>query len=164
MQLDLKDIIHVPEAKLDFDFPLDLSHLVFFDESPIQSPVKVHGCVTNHAGALVLQGAADTTLRHRCDRCGVLFDQEKSVPLDTLVAGDLQDEEHDEIILLQGTQLDMDQVATTAFVLALDTKKLCSDQCEGLCPSCGVNLNEEDCRCQVASDSPFAMLAQLLDD
>ena len=83
--------------------------------------------------------------------------------LDSLVAQELEDEENDEILLLEGTELDLDQVVTEAFVLAMDTKNLCSDDCKGLCAGCGANLNVEPCRCRPEVDPRLAALAQLLD-
>ncbi len=163
MRLDLNEIIHTPDAKKSFRFQLDLSDLDFFGRKPITHPVMAEGCVTNHAGALVLEGTARSELDLACDRCGAEFSREKVVKLDCLVAQELEDEENDEIFLLDGTELDLDEVVTTAFVLAMDTKNLCSDDCKGLCGGCGANLNYEPCRCKPDVDPRLAALAQLLD-
>jgi len=163
MRLDLKDIIHTPDASKAFQFQMDLSQLDFYGRKPVTRPVLAQGSVTNHAGALVLEGTVRSVLDLACDRCGKEFSREKAVSLDSLVAQELEDEENDEIILLDGTVLDLDEVVTTAFVLAMDTKNLCSDDCKGLCAGCGVNLNEEPCRCRPEVDPRLAALAQLLD-
>lgn len=163
MELDLKEILFFPGAHLDFSLTMDLSHLDFYGESPIPAPVSVAGRVTNRAGALSLEAVAESVLSLCCDRCGCTFSQDQSVPLDHLLATSLEDQEQDEILLLQGGCLDIEEVATTAFILALDTKKLCSDQCLGLCATCGMDLNQGSCTCKQVSDSPFAALAQLLD-
>ena len=163
MRLELKDIIHVPDAKKTFQFQVDLSDLEFYGRKPITRPVLAEGSVTNHAGALVLEGTARSVLDLACDRCGKEFSREKAVQLDSLVAQDLEDEENDEIILLEGTELDLDDVVTTAFVLAMDTKNLCSDDCKGLCAKCGADLNLGPCRCKPETDPRWAALSQLLD-
>ncbi len=163
MRLNLREIIHVPGASMPFDFSLDLSHLEFFGEKPIVRPLRVHGQVRNKAGALTLEGEASTTLELLCDRCGKSFVKEKSAPLDTLLAAELENEDSDEIMLLDGDELDLDELASSAFILAMDTKNLCSDDCKGLCPGCGVNLNEAPCRCGPKTDPRMAALRQLLD-
>ena len=163
MRLDLNEIIHTPDARKDFRFELDLSDLDFYGSKPITRPVLAEGSVTNHAGALVLEGTARSVLDLTCDRCGEEFSREKVVHMDCLVAQELEDEENDEIFLLDGTELDLDEVVTTAFVLAMDTKNLCSDDCKGLCGGCGANLNFEPCRCKPEVDPRLAALAQLLD-
>ncbi len=164
MRLDLRDIIHIPDAQKSFQFQLDLSELNFYGDNPIVHPVLAQGTVTNHAGALALEGTASSTLELACDRCGKEFTLEKVVGLDSLVAQELEDEENDDILLLDGTELDLDEVVTTAFVLAMDTKNLCSDDCKGLCAKCGADLNLSPCGCRPEVDPRLAALAQLLDD
>ena len=73
MRLDLRDIIHVPDGKKTFRFQLDLSQQDFYGSKPIVHPVQVEGSVTNHAGALVLEGTARSVLELQCDRCGKAF-------------------------------------------------------------------------------------------
>ena len=163
MRLDLREVIHVPDARKTFQLQLDLSQMEFYGSKPITRPVLAEGSVTNHAGALVLEGTARSVLDLTCDRCGKEFSREKVVKLDSLVAQELEDEENDEILLLDGTELDLDQVVTEAFVLAMDTKNLCSDDCKGLCAKCGANLNDGPCGCRPEVDPRLAVLAQLLD-
>ena len=164
MRLDLRDIIHVPDARKDFQFQLDLSQLDFYGSNPIAHPVLAEGSVTNHAGALVLEGTASSLLELHCDRCGKAFSREKAVVLDSRVAQELEDEENDDILLLEGTELDLDEAVTTAFVLAMDTKNLCSDDCKGLCAKCGADLNLGPGGCRPEVDPRLAALAQLLDN
>ena len=97
MRLELREIIHVPDASRSFQYELDLSELDFYGRRPIVHPVQVRGSVTNHAGALVLEGTARSTLELVCDRCGKAFSREKVVPLDSLVAQELEDEESDDM-------------------------------------------------------------------
>ena len=163
MRLDLRNIIYTPDARKEFQLELDLSDLDFYGQKPIVHPVLAEGSVTNHAGALVLEGTVRSVLELACDRCGKEFPREKVVELDSLIAQELEDEEHDEIILLDGSELDLDDVVTTAFVLAMDTKNLCSDNCKGLCGACGVDLNYDTCKCKPEVDPRLAVLAQLLD-
>lgn len=163
MRLELRDIIHVPDAKKTFRFQLDLSGEDFFGGRPVVHPVQAEGSVTNHAGALVLEGKASSLLELTCDRCGKEFSREMTVVLDNLVAQELEDEENDDILLLDGTELDLDEAVTTAFILAMDTKNLCSDDCKGLCAKCGADLNLGPCRCRPEVDPRLAALAQLLD-
>ncbi|MBP1737086.1 MAG: hypothetical protein H6Q60_967 [Oscillospiraceae bacterium] len=159
MRLDLKDIIYVPGASVPFDFTLDLSELDWNGSRPAVNPVSVRGVVRNTAGALVLTAEAATQLELVCDRCGKRFFREKRVPYETLLATQLEDEDNDDIILLEGTQLAVDELMTEAFILAMDTKILCREDCKGLCPGCGVDLNEFPCSCKKEVDPRLAGLA-----
>ena len=71
--------------------------------------------MTNHAGALELTGTARSLLDLACDRCGKEFSWEKAVPLDCLLADELEDEENDEIVLLEGSEVDLDELVTHGF-------------------------------------------------
>ncbi len=165
MRLDLRNIIHVPDATKPFHFEMDLSDVDFYGKHLITRSVQVEGSVTNHAGALVLEGSASSLLDLVCDRCGKTFSREKVVDLNCLLAAELEDEENDEIYLLEGNEVDLDEVAGTAFILAMDTKNLCSDNCKGLCAKCGADLNNGGpCGCRPEVDPRLAALAQLLDD
>ncbi len=164
MRLDLREIIHTPDASKSFRFQVDLSGLEFYGRRPITRPVEAEGSVTNHADALVLEGTARSVLDLVCDRCGKEFSREKTVRLDSLAAEELEDEENDEILLLEDGRLDLDEVVTSAFILAMEPKNLCSENCKGLCPRCGADLNLGPCGCGPETDPRWAALSKLLED
>ena len=163
MRLDLRPILRTPGASLPFQFQLDLSGMDFYGARPFAHPVRVSGAVRNIAGALSLEGTAETTLELVCDRCLKPFSQDLALPVSTLLAEELEDEENDEIVLLQDGAADLDEIFTTALVLSMDAKHLCSEDCKGLCPTCGADLNLGPCQCRKEPDPRFAALAQLLD-
>ena len=163
MRLDLKEIIHVPGASRDFSCTLDLSQTELFGERPFQAPVEVSGTVRNMAGALVLSGGAHSTVESRCDRCLKPITLQVDIPVETLLAEELEDEENDEIVLLENGQVDLDALFTTACILGWDGKHLCREDCAGLCPRCGKDLNDGPCGCGKELDPRFAVLAKLLD-
>ena len=115
------------------------------------------------ADALLLTGTAQTVLDLKCDRCLRPFRQELSLPVETLLAETLEDEENDAIVLLENGEVDLDELFTTALVLAMDSKHVCRADCKGLCPRCGADLNEGPCACRPETDPRLAALAQLLD-
>ena len=88
---------------------------------------------------------------------------EMVVAVETLQAQELEDEENDEIILLENGTVDLDEIFSTACILAMDGKHLCSEDCKGLCPTCGKDLNEGPCGCGKELDPRLAVLAKLLD-
>ncbi len=163
MRLDLKEIIHTPGASRAFDYRLDLSQVELFGEKPFDQPIRVSGTVRNMAGALQLEGQAESQMDSRCDRCLKPITVDLKVPVTTLLAEELEDEENDEIVLLEKGELDLDEIFTTACILAVDGKHLCSEECKGLCPTCGADLNKGPCGCKKELDPRLAVLAKLLD-
>ena len=89
---------------------------------------------------------------------------EKEIPFQCLLAEELQNEEADEIVLLENGEVDVGELARTAFILGMDTKTLCSEDCKGLCSRCGANLNLGPCSCEKEIDPRLAVLAKLLEN
>jgi len=59
-------------------------------------------------------------------------------------------------------QIDLGHLIMEQFQLALPMKALCKDDCKGLCPNCGTNLNTGTCDCsQTWEDPRFAALRNL---
>jgi uncharacterized protein len=51
-------------------------------------------------------------------------------------------------------QIDLNELLREQFYLALPMKPLCGDDCRGLCPQCGTNLNTGTCDCEPAWEDP----------
>lgn len=83
---------------------------------------------------------------------------------EVLYAEELQNEEDDEILLLEDGKVDVGELAREAFILDMDTKTLCSEDCKGLCPRCGADLNLGPCSCKKEVDPRLAVLAKLLEN
>ena len=164
MILDVTSVLHTPGGRLPFQFSMDLSDMEFSGRHPVSRPVEVRGEVRNSADVLTLELTASTTLDAVCDRCGRAFFQEKEVPYSCMLAEALQNEDSDEIVLLEAGKVDAGELARTAFILGMDTKTLCSEDCKGLCPRCGANLNDGPCGCRKEPDPRLAVLAKLLEN
>lgn len=163
MLLDVRKIINAPGERIEFQFDLDLSDVDFGGRHPIQNPVVVTGDVRNVAGMLLLTFEASTVLKSVCDRCLKPFDQPKTVRYECMLAEELEDEDSDDILLLEDGAVDLGDLARTVFILEMDTKTLCSEDCKGICPGCGVDLNQGTCTCKKEVDPRLAVLAKLLD-
>lgn len=163
MLIDVRPILHTPGRRLDFRFELDLSDLEFDGRAPVSRPVAVEGEVRNTAELLELSLTARTTLDAACDRCGKEFLRDQETGYRCMLAEELQNGESDEIVLLEDGKVDAGDLARTAFILGMDSKTLCSEDCKGLCPRCGADLNLGPCSCQKEPDPRLAALATLLD-
>ena len=164
MLLDVKPILHTPGKRLEFQFELDLSNVEFADRYPISRPVFVSGQVRNTADVLELEMTARSQLDAVCDRCGKEFLQDKEIPYNCVLAEEVQNEDNDEIVVLEDGKADLEDLARTAFILGMDTKTLCSEDCKGLCSRCGADLNLGPCSCKKEVDPRLAVLAKLLDN
>ena len=165
MLLGLSKIIDCPGASVDFSTSVDLSDLCYGVSYPVSEPVKAQGTVRNTAGVLVMTGEITTCIHGICDRCASEFDRDISFPIDVVLVTEMANEENEDecVFPLEGDSADLDDIVRTVFVLNLDFKLLCKEDCKGLCHRCGKNLNDGPCNCQKELDPRFAALKQLLE-
>ena len=165
MLLGLSKIMDTPGAVVPFSTSVDLSDLQYGNSYPVTEPVTAEGQVRNTAGVLVMTGSIQTTIHGTCDRCATEFDREIEFPLDVVLVTELANEENEDewVFPLEGDSADLDDIVRTVFVLNLDSKLLCKEDCQGLCCRCGKNLNDGPCSCQKELDPRFAALKQLLE-
>jgi uncharacterized protein len=90
-----------------------------------------------------------------CSRCLAMFNSNLAGELTFIVRAETAtevlgaDDEADVILIKPGEPVvEMDDLIRQALLLSLPLKPLCSTECKGLCPNCGVNLNEETCGCK----------------
>ena len=164
MRLGLSQIIDRPGESVSFSEVVDLSDLQYGTCFPVTEPVKAIGTVRNTAGVLVMKGEITTCIHGICDRCTAEFDREMVIPIDAVLVTELANEENEDewVFTLEGDSADLEDIVRTVFVLNMDSKLLCSDDCKGLCHRCGKNLNDGPCGCQKELDPRFAALRQLL--
>ena len=130
---------------------------------------EVRLCEDNvHVNAILTVAAT-----FNCSRCGEPSRGEWKVRTETLfvpadrkgtrLAGDELDEEHfDNIVEYEGRRIDLRPTLEQALVMALAPFPVCSDECAGICPECGANLNLGACTCTNSVDSRWRPLADLL--
>lgn len=165
MLLNVSELKDRPGGTIPFEVVLDLHELAFGGCCPATEPVTAVGEVRNTAGVYVLSGTVRTTLHGPCDRCARDVDKPVEFPLHAILAPELANDDGEEdpwIFLLEDGRADLDDIVTTTFVLSMDSKFLCRDDCKGLCCRCGKDLNQGPCGCQPETDPRLAVLKQLL--
>ncbi len=135
------------ERAIAFSTQLDLSHLTVFGQHPFSAPVSVEGEVRERSGILTLSYTAQYILQLPCARCLTPVSQEGKAAFSHTLAEEIQDEENDTLVLVPDGILHLDELVGADLCLHVDTVALCSADCKGLCPRCGVNKNQQECTC-----------------
>lgn len=155
--------------------PFELSYapgeLALEDEhAALVSDVRAWGRASRKGDEVRVRGSLQTSVELRCDRC--LGPVPAPVSVDfvanfvragdpTVEAKELHDEDL-EVSVYDGGAVDIDELVREQILLALPARQLCRDDCAGLCPACGKNLNTESCDCaQHETDPRWAALADL---
>lgn len=117
------------------------------------------------AGADVFRviGRATTRLELECGRCVEPFEMPfdasfelRYVPQEENTGEGEREIAEDDLTtaFYREGMLDIVELLREQFQLALPMKPLCSDDCRGLCPDCGTNLNRTDCGCKPHWEDP----------
>lgn len=126
----------------------------------LDGTVAIEGRVTNlgDEGFLVAL-VANATITRECARCLTpVHHSMRAEAEDTFAQGSEQQVVGDEV-------LDLEPMISEALVLEEPTRLLCGEECLGLCPHCGKNLNEGPCGCREPDADPrFEVLRQLVSD
>ena len=118
----------------------------------------------NRAGVVTMQAAASCTMRFLCDRCAAQTERTLHVPMEHILVSELQSEDDaDRYILVPDGKLDLYQLTLEDIFLSLPSKLLCREDCKGICPTCGKNLNEGPCGCKKEIDPRLAPFLDFLD-
>ncbi len=164
MFIELENLFNGGITQIPLDFQFDFSKEEIDGVFPFTTPVYLKGEIKNVAEIVSLSAEATFSLDVYCSRCaeGVTYDME--VPIEHILVSELQNEETDEFIVTENMKLDIEQLTLEDIYFALPSKFLCDDDCKGLCPKCGANLNEGPCECKKDIDPRFEAILSLLDE
>jgi len=129
----------------------------------VVEPVRLEFDVHKDKDQFHLVGTVQTTLELPCGRCLEPF----RLPVDTtfdlrylprsqnIGEGEREVKEDDlSAAFYDEERIDLEQLLREQFELALPMKPLCAEDCLGLCPSCGTNLNRGTCDCKREWEDP----------
>ncbi|MCQ2452234.1 MAG: DUF177 domain-containing protein [Oscillospiraceae bacterium] len=164
MQLDLREIIHIPGGKVSFDYEPDLSGLETGSVQAIMPGARAYGMVENRAGGLQVEASLDVEVMNACSRCLKEVACRKSIGIHAVLIDGEEESDDPDFFNLSGNLADVDEIVVNAFVLDEDEYFLCREDCKGLCSKCGADLNVGPCDCREEIDPRLAVLGQLLEN
>jgi uncharacterized protein len=141
------------------------------DAFRVVAPVELAFDIFKDNAQFRLVGSVSTTLELPCSRClepfalpvASSFDLRYQPHTENTGEGEREVEEDDlTTAFYENDTIDLGHLMREQFFLALPMKPLCREDCQGLCPDCGTNLNRGTCSCQRAWEDPrFAALKEL---
>jgi uncharacterized protein len=139
------------------------------------APLDVVATVELVDGAQIrITGHLETKIELQCARCLDPVVEDVHRQFDLFYSPMPQDAKPEEerlkdldadIGFYEGQGLFLADVLSEQVLLSVPMKAICRSDCRGLCATCGVNLNHEECRCEThAADPRLAPLARLKQD
>ena len=135
----------------------------------LTKPVGVSGQVAS-AGEdrYYWRGRLSTAIRGPCRRCLASVDVPVEAQVGVLFTDEeLADDPSARVLERQATVLDLSEAVREELILAVPEFVLCRDDCRGLCPGCGQDLNVGSCACRPSTNprwGPLEGLRHLLPD
>lgn len=147
MKIDLSNLLKSETAEQKLH--VELSDKSFNDGSEdivILEPVFFDGKLSLLENIFFLDGKCTSKLQLTCYRCLEKFNYDVEIEIHERLTNDSANKD-DEIILIDSGTLDITEILLNNIFVSLPMKRLCSNDCKGLCQHCGTNLNISTCNC-----------------
>lgn len=142
------------------------------ERARLASETSVEGGASRKGEEVRLRGRIRAEVEVGCDRCLKSVRLPLEVEFDTaFIPSELEAAKAENVELLaedlrvaayEGDSIDLDELVREQILLALPARQLCSEECKGLCPQCGADLNAAGCDCaRVEVDPRWSALADL---
>jgi uncharacterized protein len=161
MIIDVGDLISKKAYKKKVHLVSDIEN--FYDDGEnieFLKPVTLDGELFIAENVICLEGKVTTELRLSCSRCLTSFNYDIDFQIHENFSNNNENKD-DEIIFIDSDIIDITEIIKNNIIISLPIKKLCKDNCKGLCQVCGTNLNISSCNCM--DDTVDPRLAKLKD-
>ena len=160
MNINISAVSGRREATIPFSFNEELK-ADFTDGAVFITPVSLEGEVIKDGDIYYVNGEGSVEMSMPCDRCLTPVSFSVSFKLNEQFSSNAGYDE--EIETFSGDSIDLTSTVTKNILAEMPMKVVCSDDCKGLCPICGQNLNVKDCGCDTTYIDPrFESLRSLL--
>lgn len=146
MVIDVKRLKYSGKDETSFHFEVALDDaIITLPGAVFRSPVSVTGTLTLGGNEVFVEGEIGYSLFGQCSRCleGVVF--QNVVAFDERFSDD-PGADPDVYPYSKGL-VDLREMVEEKVVLSIPFAVYCRDDCKGLCPVCGANLNKTQCNC-----------------
>ncbi|MEA4831442.1 hypothetical protein SDC9_176242 [bioreactor metagenome] len=124
-------------------------------------PVRVFATANNNSGYMLLSLTISVRYTAVCARCLSQINRNDNLDFTYPVAVSLDNEDTDEFVLAPEGKINLSEAVSSSLFLNLPMRFLCKEDCKGICPKCGKNLNSGDCSCSKAErDARLAGLGE----
>ena len=161
MRLNVSMALANPGQSYPFEADIQIPPMEVLDDPVSFDHVHGTGEFMGSGNAVTVRAHIEGKVTSRCALCLEPVTQDISCEADALFTPGAK--EGDDEYPLEGYQVDLMPYAREALLLELPMRFLCSEDCKGLCPICGVNRNTTRCSCQEreGKPNPFAALSEL---
>ncbi len=161
--VDVSRALKVPGQAYAFEARPELEEMEVLGDPVRFEDVTASGEFTGAEERVSVRGEVSAAVTSRCAKCLSPVTIELQAKLEAVYARQ-PDPEDPDLYLFEGSKIDLTDAARDALILELPYRFLCSEDCRGLCPKCGKNLNLGPCTCQEGLNvtNPFSALKAIV--
>ena len=147
MKIQISDIVSGKDRSKKIDEVFNFESFQFEGDNikPV-TPCKVNGVMTSDRDILVVNANIKTDLEMVCSRCLDTFIYPIDIDIEERFTNN-KELDSEEIMFVDGDTLDITEIIENSIISTLPIKRLCKEDCKGLCSQCGANKNVENCSC-----------------
>lgn len=155
----------------DEGLELDIEETFVSEEVSLASPARAHLGLAKAYSEIIITGSINAEVELECSRCLKKYKRFMNEPVHVVYhplaeigtdRHELKDDEMD-MGFYQGEELDLQELIREQVLLNIQMKPLCDENCKGICPQCGTDLNINTCDCDTKKiDSRLEVLKKLL--
>ena len=162
MKINIASVLRYDGASKEFSGDVELGNLDYMGSTlSFKEPVLIKGKVYNIGGALEIKAEITGEYTSECSRCGQMVTGKLAGELFESIDSDLTDVD-EECITVSGNVIDISGSIDACIYEQLPMQPLCKEDCKGLCPVCGIDLNKNECNCDdTVYDPRFAIFRNL---
>lgn len=161
MRIELENL---EDEKGTFAHTYEPDELDLLDERiTLKGPVKVGGSVRRSSAEVVVSGRLESQVSVECDRClkPVELPISARFKLEYISGQDYESSQTAELTdddlavsVFDGESLDIDELVREQILLSVPDRTLCREDCQGICSTCGADLNAGACDCAPSDIDP----------
>jgi uncharacterized protein len=160
MVINVSELQLEADSELEVDFEYEPETIDLGPGTQLLEPVEVHLRLTRGTEQIWLYGQLEALVEFTCDRCLKKYEATVSTNYVEEYRNDAAREETEEsgdevrTVFYRGSTIDVAEGVRQNLLLSMPVKHLCDPACKGLCPTCGHDLNEGPCDCEVDDIDP----------
>lgn len=165
MKIQISDIISGKDRSKKIDEIFNIGSFEFEGDiiKPV-TPCKVSGVINSDRDILVIRSNIKTDLEMICAKCLDTFIYPIDIDIEERFTTNSGSEDKEAIVVIDDV-INITELVETSIISTLPIKRVCKDDCKGLCQECGCNLNIKSCECNKEDvDIRFEVLRSLFDN
>ena len=153
MKINIASVLRNDGASKAFSGNVELGTVNYMGSTlAFTGPLLVEGTVLNIGDTLEITASVTGEYETECSRCGKKVLEKLSAELFESIDSEFTDVD-EECVTISGNVIDISGSIDACIFGSIPMQFLCKEDCKGLCPVCGIDLNNNECNCQFNGSS-----------